>query len=53
MQRISSKFTRSFLLALSAFIAVTALLESADTEISEGDLDKLQQIIKQTKKEGR
>jgi len=32
MQRISSKFTRSFLLALSAFIAVTALLESADAQ---------------------
>lgn len=32
---------------------MAALLETADTEFSDAELDKLQQIIKQTKKEGR
>ena len=33
--------------------AMAALLETADTQLSDADLNKLQQIIKQTKKEGR
>jgi BlaI family transcriptional regulator, penicillinase repressor len=33
--------------------AMAALLENSDTEISEAELNKLQQIIKQAKKEGR
>ncbi|MGA2179657.1 MAG: BlaI/MecI/CopY family transcriptional regulator [Verrucomicrobiota bacterium] len=33
--------------------AMAALLETADTELSDAELDKLQQIIKQVKKEGR
>ena len=33
--------------------AMAALLENADTELSDAELNKLQQIIKQAKKEGR
>ena len=33
--------------------AMAALLEAADTELSDAELDELQQIIKQVKKEGR
>lgn len=33
--------------------AMAALLESADTRLSDWELNKLQQIIKQAKKEGR
>lgn len=33
--------------------AMAALLESSDAEISDSELEKLQQIIKQAKKEGR
>jgi predicted transcriptional regulator len=33
--------------------AMAALLENSDTEISDSELEKLQQIIKQAKKEGR
>jgi predicted transcriptional regulator len=33
--------------------AMAALLENSDAEISDSDLEKLQQIIKQAKKEGR
>jgi hypothetical protein len=33
--------------------AMAALLENADTELSGAELNKLQQIIKQAKKEGR
>lgn len=33
--------------------AMAALLESSDTKISETELNKLQEIIKQAKKEGR
>jgi predicted transcriptional regulator len=33
--------------------AMAALLETADTQLSEAELGKLQQIIKQAKKEGR
>jgi predicted transcriptional regulator len=33
--------------------AMAALLENADTELSEAELARLQQIIKQAKKEGR
>jgi BlaI family penicillinase repressor len=33
--------------------AMAALLENSDTEISDAELTKLQQIIKQAKKEGR
>lgn len=33
--------------------AMAALLETADTELSDAELGKLQQIIKQAKKEGR
>ena len=33
--------------------AVAALLETADTELSDTELEKLQQIIKQARKEGR
>jgi hypothetical protein len=33
--------------------AMAALLENSDAEISEEELNKLQQIIKQAKKEGR
>lgn len=33
--------------------AMAALLENSDTQISDSDLEKLQQIIKQAKKEGR
>jgi predicted transcriptional regulator len=33
--------------------AMAALLENSDTEISDAELNKLQQIIKQAKKEGR
>jgi len=33
--------------------AVAALLETADTALSDTELEKLQQIIKQTRKEGR
>jgi predicted transcriptional regulator len=33
--------------------AMAALLEAADTELSDAELGKLQQIIKQAKKEGR
>ena len=33
--------------------AVAALLETADTELSGEELDKLQEIIKQARKEGR
>jgi predicted transcriptional regulator len=33
--------------------AMAALLENSDAEIPEAELDKLQQIIKQAKKEGR
>jgi predicted transcriptional regulator len=33
--------------------AMAALLETADTELSEAELGKLQQVIKQAKKEGR
>lgn len=33
--------------------AVAALLESSDTQLSDTDLDKLQQLIKQARKEGR
>jgi predicted transcriptional regulator len=33
--------------------AVAALLEAPDTELSETELDKLQRLIKQAKKEGR
>jgi BlaI family penicillinase repressor len=33
--------------------AMAALLEQADTEMSEAELNKLQQIIKQARKEGR
>jgi len=33
--------------------AMSALLENADTELSEAELAKLQQLIKQAKKEGR
>jgi len=32
---------------------MAALLENADSELSEAELNKLQQIIKQAKKEGR
>jgi hypothetical protein len=32
---------------------MAALLETADTQLSEAELGKLQQIIKQAKKEGR
>jgi predicted transcriptional regulator len=37
----------------SAAEAMAALLENSDTEISDAELNKLQQIIKQAKKEGR
>lgn len=33
--------------------AMAALLENSDAEISDSELEKLQQIIKQAKKEGR
>ena len=33
--------------------AMAALLESADTQLSDAELNKLRQIIKQAKKEGR
>ena len=33
--------------------AMAALLETADTEIPDADLNKLQQLIKEAKKEGR
>ena len=33
--------------------AMAALLESSDADISDSELEKLQQIIKQAKKEGR
>ena len=33
--------------------AMAALLESADTELSDAELNKLQQVIKQARKEGR
>ena len=33
--------------------AMAALLESADTELSDTELNKLQQVIKQARKEGR
>jgi len=33
--------------------AMAALLENSDTQISDSELEKLQQIIKQAKKEGR
>ena len=33
--------------------AMAALLETADTELSEADLNKLEQMIKQAKREGR
>ena len=33
--------------------AMAALLETADTQLSEAELGNLQQIIKQAKKEGR
>ena len=33
--------------------AMAALLENADTELTDSELNKLQQIIKQAKKEGR
>lgn len=33
--------------------AMAALLESSDAEISDAELEKMQQIIKQAKKEGR
>jgi hypothetical protein len=32
---------------------MAALLENADTELTDSELNKLQQIIKQAKKEGR
>jgi predicted transcriptional regulator len=37
----------------SATQAVAALLEAPDTQLSDAELDKLQQLIKQAKKEGR
>jgi predicted transcriptional regulator len=37
----------------SATQAMAALLETHDTQLSEGELNKLQQLIKQAKKEGR
>jgi predicted transcriptional regulator len=37
----------------SATQAMAALLEHADTELSESDLNKLQQIINQAREEGR
>jgi predicted transcriptional regulator len=33
--------------------AVAALLDSADTKLSDADLDKLREMIKQAEKEGR
>lgn len=33
--------------------AMAALLEAADTELSEGELNQLQQMIKEARKEGR
>ncbi len=33
--------------------AMAALLESADTELSDGELTRLQQLIKEARKEGR
>jgi predicted transcriptional regulator len=37
----------------SATQAMAALLEAADTKLSDAELDKLQELIKQAKKEGR
>jgi BlaI family penicillinase repressor len=37
----------------SATQAMAALLETADTRLSDAELDKLQELIKQAKKEGR
>ena len=37
----------------SVAAAMAALLEKADTELSDAELDQLEQIIKQAKKEGR
>jgi predicted transcriptional regulator len=37
----------------SAPLAVAALLESADTELSSAEIDKLQKIINQARKDGK
>jgi predicted transcriptional regulator len=48
LRRVVSTFFKG-----SAAEAMAALLENSDTEISDAELNKLQQIIKQAKKEGR
>ena len=48
LQRVVSTFFKG-----SVTEAMAALLENSDTEISDEELNKLQQIIKQAKKEGR
>lgn len=48
LSRVVSTFFRG-----SITEAMAALLENSDTKISDDDLEKLQQIIKQAKKEGR
>jgi predicted transcriptional regulator len=48
LQRLVSTFFQG-----SVTQAMAALLETADTRLSDSELNKLQQIIKQAKKEGR
>ena len=48
LRRVVSTFFKG-----SVTEAMAALLENSDTEISDEELNKLQQIIKQAKKEGR
>ena len=48
LKRIVSTFFRG-----SIAQAMAALLETSDTELSKAELENLQQIINQTKKEGR
>jgi len=48
LQRVVSTFFKG-----SVTEAMAALLENSDTEIPDEELNKLQQIIKQAKKEGR
>ena len=48
LERVVSTFFQG-----SVTQAMAALLENADTELTDSELNKLQQIIKQAKKEGR
>lgn len=48
LERVVSTFFQG-----SVSLAMAALLESADAQLSDSELNKLQQLIKEAKKEGR